>query len=130
MSDNTRPDNTRSDKKSPRDTQSAFGHYRPKSAVQQLLTLSQHAPDNFISRQLAKLIRGWVKKRTRPPMDVEVAGLKLRCYLWDNYTERKLVFMPWRFDVRERRMMLSVLPADGVFIDIGANNVQTAADHC
>jgi len=116
MSDNTRPD-----QKSPPDTDSAFGHYRPTSAVQQLLTLSQHVPDNFISRQLAKLIRTWVKKRTRPPMDVEVAGLKLRCYLWDNYTERKLVFMPWRFDVRERRMMLSVLPADGIFVDIGAN---------
>lgn len=116
MTNNRRPDN-----KSLPDTVSAFGSYRPTSTVQQLLTLSQHAPDNFISRQLAKLIRSWVKKRTQPPMDVEVAGLKLRCYLWDNYTERKLVFMPWRFDVRERRLMLSVLPADGVFVDIGAN---------
>jgi len=60
MSDNTRPD-----KKSPPDTYSAFGCYRPTSAVQQLLTLSQHVPDNFIIRQLAKLIRTWVKKRTQ-----------------------------------------------------------------
>ena len=103
------------------DTRSEFGTYRPTTVVQQLITLSQHAPDNFLCRQLAKLIRNWVKRRTQPPLDLRVAGLKLRCYLWDNYTERKLVFMPWRFDVRERQKILSVLPVEGVFVDIGAN---------
>jgi FkbM family methyltransferase len=103
------------------DTTSAFGHYRPDPRVQRMITLSQKAPANLIGRQLAKLLRKLVKTRVQPPLDLEVERIKLRCYLWDNYTERKLVFMPWRFDVRERQKIFSVLPADGVFIDIGAN---------
>ncbi|MDP2125885.1 MAG: FkbM family methyltransferase [Pseudohongiella sp.] len=103
------------------DTASAFGHYRPDSRVTTMISLSQNAPANFIGRQFAKLMRNAVRARAKPPLDIEVDGLKLRCYLWDNYTERKLVFMPWRFDVQERRKILSVLPVDGVFVDIGAN---------
>jgi FkbM family methyltransferase len=103
------------------DTTSAFGHYRPDPRVQRMITLSQKAPANLVGRQLAKLLRKLVKARVQPPLDIEVESIKLRCYLWDNYTERKLVFMPWRFDVRERLKIFSVLPADGVFIDIGAN---------
>ncbi|HEY7883697.1 MAG TPA: hypothetical protein VIC08_01975, partial [Cellvibrionaceae bacterium] len=66
---------------------------------------------------MAKFIRNRVKKHSEPPLDVEIESLKLRCYPWDNYTERKLIFMPWRFDVRERQKISSVLPRDGVFID-------------
>ncbi len=55
------------------------------------------------------------------PLDLSFDQVKLRCFLQDNVSERGFVFMPWRFDVIEREVMLSHLAADGVFIDIGAN---------
>jgi len=55
------------------------------------------------------------------PADVTVGELKLRCWLTDNTCERKFVFTPWRFDVRELAAIAEALPADGVFVDIGAN---------
>lgn len=103
------------------DTESPFGHYRPDESTQSLISLSQKAKNNLLGRQLAKFIRNRVKKGTQPPLDLEIESLKLRCYLWDNYTERKLIFMPWRFDIRERQQIFSLLPRDGVFVDIGAN---------
>lgn len=103
------------------DTQSPFGRYTPAPSIRRAISLAQGAGNNPIGRQVAKLAEAWVKHNATPPLDLEVAGLKLRCYLWDNYTERKLVFMPWRFDVRERQYISSVLPPDGVFVDIGAN---------
>lgn len=62
-----------------------------------------------------------MRKRAQHPLDLEIESLKLRCYPWENYTERKLIFMPWRFDIRERQQIFSVLPKNGVFVDIGAN---------
>ncbi len=60
-------------------------------------------------------------KHATLPLDLSFDQLKLRCYLTDNVSERGFVFMPWRFDQIEREVMLNSLPADGVFIDIGAN---------
>jgi FkbM family methyltransferase len=54
-------------------------------------------------------------------MDVSVGELRLRCHFRDNHSERRFVFMPSRFDEAERRLLTESLPADGVFVDIGAN---------
>jgi FkbM family methyltransferase len=56
----------------------------------------------------------------------------MRCYLRDNLSEKKFVFMPWRFDRLERQWLVQMLPRDGVFVDIGANvgiYTLTAATH-
>jgi FkbM family methyltransferase len=55
------------------------------------------------------------------PIDICVGGLKLRCQLTDNYSEKKFVFTPWRYDLDERRLLRDYLPGGGVFLDIGAN---------
>lgn len=54
-------------------------------------------------------------------MDIRVDSINLRCHFYDNYSERKFVFTPWRYDFQERRLLEQELPTDGVFIDIGAN---------
>ena len=48
-------------------------------------------------------------------------GLQFEFFLRDNNSEKKYLFMPWRFDERERRFLVDSIPADGVFVDIGAN---------
>lgn len=103
------------------DIESAFGSYAPDSSLKSLIIKSQNAPKNFLGRQFAKWVRGRVMHKTAPPSDVEVGELRLRCYFNDNYTERKYVFMPWRFDKQEREIIFAALPRDGVFVDIGAN---------
>lgn len=106
----------------PPDTDSPYGQHAPKSKlVSALISLSQKAPRNFLSHQFAKLARTLVRRNGQVPLDLSVGEMKLRCYLWDNYTERKFIFMPWRFDRRERKIIFSALPREGVFVDIGAN---------
>lgn len=105
----------------PLDLVSPFGTHQLKSTLQKLINLSQSAPRNLIGHQFAKWARRKVLKTASMPADISVGELKLRCYMLDNYTERKYVFMPWRFDKKEREAMFAALPRDGVFIDIGAN---------
>ena len=103
------------------DTSSPFGSFHPAGLYARLLALSQGMPRNVFGQQLAGLARDLYLWRAPLPADVEVDELRLRCYLRDNTCERKFVFTPWRFDPRERAALAEVLPADGSFIDIGAN---------
>lgn len=86
-----------------------------------MLHLAQHAPRNWLGQQFAQVARRLVLRGAPLPLDVAVGPIRMRCYLRDNNSERKFAFMPWRFDRRERQCILEALPADGVFVDIGAN---------
>jgi FkbM family methyltransferase len=99
----------------------AFGAYPPAAAHARLLRIAQSAPRNALGKQLARAARVLYLWRAPSPADVTVGELRLRCWLSDNTCERKFVFTPWRFDVREICAVTEVLPRDGVFIDIGAN---------
>jgi FkbM family methyltransferase len=98
-----------------------FGSYSPTAARARLLRLAQTAPRNALGKQLARTVRALYLWQAPSPSDVSVGELRLRCWLSDNTCERKFVFTPWRFDVRELAAIDEVLPPDGVFIDIGAN---------
>jgi FkbM family methyltransferase len=98
-----------------------FGSYPPTAARAQLLRMAQTAPRNALGKQLARAARALYLWQAPAPSDVSVGDLRLRCWLSDNTCERKFVFTPWRFDVRELAAIGEVLPPDGVFIDIGAN---------
>ncbi|NJL54803.1 FkbM family methyltransferase [bacterium] len=79
-----------------------------------------------------KLSRKLVLWGAKLPIDVAVEPIRMRCYLRDNNSEKKFVFLPRRFDKRERQLLLESLPRDGVFVDIGANvglYTLTAATH-
>jgi len=54
-------------------------------------------------------------------LDTAVGAIRLRCYLHDNVSERKFLFLPWLYDQRERDLIAKQLPENGVFVDIGAN---------
>lgn len=53
--------------------------------------------------------------------DVEVFGHKLRIDPRGNLAEKRLLFTPQYFDPDERALLARALPADAVFLDIGAN---------
>ncbi|MBC54862.1 MAG: hypothetical protein CMQ34_13625 [Gammaproteobacteria bacterium] len=100
---------------------SPFGSHAPAPLLNHLLAVChrEHGPRS--SRLLAPMLRKVMTKLSPLPVDICVGGIKLRCQLTDNYSEKKFVFTPWRYDLQERRLLREHLPADGVFLDIGAN---------
>ena len=103
------------------DNLSPFGRFAPTAGFERLLKFAQGAPHNVFGQQLAHAARSLYLWRAPLPADVTIGEMRLRCYLRDNTSERKFVFTPWRFDPLERRAMADSLPADGVFVDVGAN---------
>lgn len=98
-----------------------FGSHSPARLLNRLLAICHRDEGPRRSRILAPVLRKIMTRLTPLPVDVSVGGLNLRCQLNDNYSEKKFVFTPWRYDLPERRLLRDNLPANGVFLDIGAN---------
>lgn len=103
------------------DVVNAYGHYRPSWWAAALVSFAQAQPRNWLGQQVAQIARKLVLTFSRLPIDTSIGTIRMRCYLRDNNSERKFVFMPWRFDRLERELIDRQLPRDGVFVDIGAN---------
>jgi FkbM family methyltransferase len=103
------------------DSHPPFGRFAPTAGFRRLLEFAQRAPHNALGKQLAHAARGLYLLRAPSPVDVTVGEIRLRSYLRENTCERKFVFTPWRFDPLELEAMAGSLPADGVFVDVGAN---------
>jgi FkbM family methyltransferase len=104
-----------------KDQNKPFGTCLPTKPNMFLIQFCRGLSHNWLSKQMTQLLRKLVLKTSSLPLDLDLDGVYLRCYLKDNVSERNFVFMPWRYDVIERQQMLECLPTDGVFIDIGAN---------
>ncbi|NMT65301.1 FkbM family methyltransferase [Marinobacter orientalis] len=99
-----------------------FGNRKPPAFWQSLIALCHDNNGGIISRTVAPLIRKMiVKQKSLLPVDIEVEGINLRCQFTDNYSEKKFVFTPWRYDRAEREMLSQALNEGGTFVDIGAN---------
>lgn len=99
-----------------------FGTRKP-NWLWQLLISWCHRPDApLMSKLLAPLARKIIlRRRSTLPIDITVNGLNMRCQFTDNYSEKKFVFTPWRYDLKERTLIERELANGGNFIDIGAN---------
>ncbi|WP_154224264.1 FkbM family methyltransferase [Marinicella rhabdoformis] len=101
--------------------QKPFGYYKPDAPCLEMIQKCRQLPATWWGKQKAQWLRKKILKSATLPMDLVLDGLALRCYLNDNISERGFVFMPWRFDSQERRFLLTHLPQNGVFVDVGAN---------
>lgn len=100
---------------------SPFGHYASTDFFRALISFSQNLPHNWLGKQLGQLIQVFFLKYGTFPVDSAVGEIRMRCFLRDNNSEKKYLFMPWRFDEAELRILIAEMPRDGVFVDIGAN---------
>lgn len=100
---------------------SPFSFYSPPRVIGMLIAFCHHEDAGLVRKFLAPIVRKLAIKLCRLPMDVTVGGVRLRCNFYDNYSEKKFVFTPWRYDLEERRILRKELPKDGVFVDIGTN---------
>lgn len=99
-----------------------FGSRKPQKILEQLIRICHNESAPIRARVLAPIIRRLVVRNTVAlPVDVTVGGMNLRCQFTDNYSEKKFVFTPWRYDAREREMLTESLSGGGTFVDIGAN---------
>ncbi|RRJ96511.1 FkbM family methyltransferase [Opitutaceae bacterium TAV4] len=102
-------------------SEAEFGRHAPGNLLRTLIRLAQNVPRNWLGQQFAQMVRKIVIYCSTLPVDVEVGPIKMRCYIKDNNSEKKFIFMPWRFDRIERGLLCQSLPQDGCFLDIGAN---------
>ena len=98
-----------------------FGHYTLPPLSAALLRMAQRLPVSKLGRWGALGLRWLVRGTGAPVIDATVRDLRLRLYPDDNVADRKFLFMPQFYDQVEFNLIERVLPADGVFLDIGAN---------
>lgn len=98
-----------------------FGTYAPSGLVRSLIGICQAQKVGPLGRRVALWLRRVAMMAHGPIFDVTVRGINLRLHPSDNVGERKFLFMPQFFDPEEMRLLAEKLPADGIFVDIGAN---------
>ncbi len=86
------------------------------------MSITRAAPTHWLGRRCAYLFRalGITLLRGRP-LDIEANGARMRLYPAHNNAEKKLAFTPHYFDADERAFLQTVIGADTVFVDIGAD---------
>lgn len=100
---------------------SAYGAYALNGFSAVLLSCAQKMPVNGFGRKSALILRKIVRLCGHKVIDAEVEGVKMRFHTEDNVSERKFLFMPQFYDVRERALIAAELSPESVFVDIGAN---------
>jgi FkbM family methyltransferase len=100
----------------------AFGAKKPGAFWQMLVNICHQADGSIFSRFCAPIIRKIIVSRhSILPADLVLRDFNLRCQFTDNYSEKKFVFTPWRYDKTERELLIKQLSNGGTFVDIGAN---------
>lgn len=98
-----------------------WGTYAPSAGVARLRAFSSARSAGYFGTRLAFLARKFAMGMMKGLLDVEVFGHKLRIEPFANLAEKRVLFTPQYFDPVERDWLARYLPADAVFIDVGAN---------
>lgn len=99
----------------------SWGDRRPGPAFRGAVALSRRVPQLAVVKQLAFLLRRIARAVADDPVDVRHWGLRLRLRSSGNISESTFLFMPRRWDRRERAFLAAHLSPGAVFVDIGAN---------
>lgn len=83
--------------------------------------LSRAVPQLPVLKQLAFALRRAGRSMVRDPVDVRHWRLRLRLHTSGNISESTFLFMPGRWDRRERSFLARHLHAGSVFVDVGSN---------
>lgn len=86
-----------------------------------LIALSRAADTKPWGKIVASVARRLVGVTHSGPIDVETWGVKMRLDATRNVAEKRLLFAPSRFDIKEREFLAAHLRRGDVFVDIGAN---------
>lgn len=103
------------------DTQSPWGGWPARGLASLSLAIVRWLPRGGIWRRLAFLLRKPVKSGQQECYDREIWGLRVRLSARGNLTEQRWLTMEQFHDWPEREALRKALPANGTFLDVGAN---------
>jgi len=103
------------------DTDSRWGHWRPRGLSALLLRLISILPANEVNKRIAYLLRKPIKQGKQLYYDRIVWGLRLRLVARGNLSEQRMLTMENFHDRKERKALSESLGPGSVFFDIGAN---------
>jgi FkbM family methyltransferase len=83
--------------------------------------MTRGTPALPVVKQFAFLFRRMARAAADGPVDVIHWGHRLRLHTRGNYSEWTFLFMPDRWDRRERELLRRELRSGDVFVDVGAN---------
>lgn len=95
-----------------------FLTYAPTAIQSWLIGLSRASDTKPFGKLAASIVRRLVG---RGLFDVQTWGVKMRLDPTRNVAEKRLLFAPSRFDIKEREFLASHLRPGDIFIDVGAN---------
>ncbi len=95
-----------------------FLTYAPTSIRNWLIELSRASDTKPYGKLIASIVRRVIGVQV---FDIETWGVKMRLDPSRNVAEKRLLFAPSRFDIKEREYLAAHLKSGDVFIDIGAN---------
>ena len=98
-----------------------WGTYAPGPFVERLRRFAGRQGTGFVGSRLAFAARRLAMRAMGEFADVEVFGHRMRIRPHANLAEKRMLFTPQYFDPAERALLARALPADAVFVDIGAN---------
>ena len=99
----------------------AFGTF-PVTRLQHCVTgLGRTLPRNRVGRRLSGWLRALAQGTAAGPVDMEVLGVRMRLYLDNNASERRLLVTPHFFDPNDLEILASKITPGYAFVDLGAN---------
>lgn len=99
-----------------------FGRFAPSAALARMIAATRACGPGWAGSRRAFAMRNVAQRLAGSgPLDVETFGMRMRLTASDSSCEKRLLYTPQYVDALERAILVERLPADGVFVDIGAN---------
>ena len=103
------------------DDRSPYGTYQPRIFARCLITIIRKLPTNWLGRRLMFMLRRIAALGVGAKVDTELFGFPMRLQSSGNVSEKRALYAPQFFDLKERQAIASLARDNAVFIDIGAN---------
>lgn len=105
----------------PADRMAPWGYHRPPALPRALMGVTRAVPGWPLVKQLAFPVRRLALRFLDGPVDAELWGQRLRFHPRGNISERRLLFMPEKWDREEREILAAHARPGMVFVDVGCN---------
>jgi FkbM family methyltransferase len=99
-----------------------FGAHTPAGFSRWVIERTRSLPDGWAARRLLHALRHIaIRTLNGAPADVEVLGVRMRLYPYNNICEKRVLFTPQLFDPAELEILSSRIRDGFTFVDVGAN---------
>ncbi len=80
------------------DTKTPYGHYAPDAQQARMIALTRALPNSWLGKRLGFTLRKLVKREKGMPFDIDVFGMMMRLFPYDNKCEKRVLCLPQLFD--------------------------------